>query len=60
MIDRLSMPKLILLYAAPFAALGPSQASAQQQSEISAQALPPGLEKAIAESREALGKILQW
>ena len=58
MADALSRPKLILLCASAFGALGTSQAFAQQPGEISAPALPPALETAIAQSHEALRKIL--
>ncbi len=50
--------KLILLCAVAFASLGTSHASAQQPGKILARALPPALETAIAESHEALRKIL--
>ena len=60
MADALGRPKLILLCASAFGALGTSQAFAQQPGEISAPALPPALETAIAQSHEALRRNSQW
>ena len=58
MINALIGPKLFLIGAAASAVLGISQASAQQTSKVVAHAVPPALEAAIAESHEALRKIL--
>ena len=58
MTDPFCRPKLILLCASAFAALGTSQAFAQQPGEISVPALPTALETAISQSHVALRQIL--
>ena len=58
MINALIGPKLLLLVAAAFVVPGIPEASAQQASTSVANTVPPALEAAIAESHEALRKIL--
>ena len=58
MINALIEPKLLLLVAAAFVVLGIPDASAQQARTGVANTVPPALEAAIAESHEALRKIL--
>ena len=58
MTDALGRLRVILLFASALAALGTSQASAQRPGVISTPAVPTALEIAIAQSHEALRKIL--
>ena len=58
MINAFARSKLALLWAAAFVSLAPVQLSAQETRKDAAVEVRPALEEAIAESHEALRKIL--
>ena len=56
--NAFARPKLALLWAAAFISLAPFQLSAQETRKDAVVEVPPALEEVIAESHEALRKIL--